>query len=124
MNAKTTNSHPIKTVLTITLGMLVIYFITKWKWSLNLALVVGILGLFSKYLATKIDFLWMKLTWVLSLIVPNILLTIVFFLALTPIAWFSKLFGKKNQLSVKNRSDSLFKEYNKQFEKASFEKVW
>jgi hypothetical protein len=75
-------------------------------------------------LAKKIDYLWMKLTWVLSMIVPNVLLSVIFYLFLTPIALLSRIFGKKNQLTLKNTKDSLFKENTKKFEKSSFEKTW
>ncbi|MCF6170545.1 MAG: hypothetical protein L3J66_06145 [Bacteroidales bacterium] len=108
----------------VTLGFLLIYLVSKWQWTLNVAFIVGILGLFSAYLARKIDFLWMKLAWLLSLIVPNVLLSLVFFMVLTPVAWLSGIFGRKDQLSLKNTNDSLFKEYNKKFDKAYFEKPW
>jgi hypothetical protein len=123
MNQKNIKPEPFKTILVITMGMLTIYIITKWNWALSLSLTIGLLGLFFNYLAIKIDFLWMKLAWVLSLIVPNILLSIIFYLFLMPIAFLSKIF-EKNQLNLKNNSKSLFKSYNKKFDKLSFEKPW
>lgn len=124
MITKKDKSEPIKTVLVITVGMLVVYLATKWKWSINVSIIVGILGLVSNYFAEKIDFLWMKLSLLLSLIVPNILLSIIFYLFLTPLALLSKHFGEKNQLSLKNTAQSLFKHKNKHYEKISFEKPW
>jgi hypothetical protein len=56
--------------------------------------------------------------------VPNILLSLVFFVFLTPIAFFSRIFGEKNPLSIKNTSSSLFKNYENKTDKASFEKPW
>jgi len=117
-------SDPVKTVLVICVGFLVVYIITKLQWTLYTALVVGILGVLSEYISKKIDFVWMKLTWVLSLIVPNILLTFVFYIFLTPIALMSRLFGEKNQLGLKNNKESMFKTSNKKFEPKSFEKTW
>jgi hypothetical protein len=104
--------------------MLVVYMVFKQDWALKTSLVIGLAGLFSDYLAEKIDWLWMKLTWILSKIVPNILLSVVFYILLTPIAFFSRIFGEKNQLSLKNTSPSLFKSYDKVMDKASFEKPW
>jgi|WetSurMetagenome_2_1015567.scaffolds.fasta_scaffold121563_4 hypothetical protein len=124
MNTKHLKSEPVKTVLVITVGMLVVYSITKWKWALNVSLLVGLLGLFSSYLAKKIDYIWMKFTWILSFIVPNIILSIIFYVFLTPIALLSKIFGKKNQLSLKNTTSTLFKDYNNKLDKVSFEKPW
>ena len=121
---KKNKSEPVKTVLTITIGFLVVYLVSKWRWSLNVALIIGLCGVFSTYLAKKIDFVWMKLTWVLSLIVPNILLSLIFYVFLTPIALLSRVFQKHDQLFLKNTVKSTFKDYNKQFEKRSFENPW
>ena len=123
-STKQIKSDPKQTILVITVGMIVVHLITKQMWALQAAVLIGLAGLFSDYLAEKIDWLWMKLTWVLSKIVPNILLSLVFFVFLTPIAFFSRIFGEKNQLSIKNTSSSLFKVYDKKMDKASFEKPW
>jgi hypothetical protein len=124
MNPKQINSNPVKTVLIITVGFLIVYMVTKRPWAIKVSVLIGLLGLVSEYLAKKIDFFWMKLTWVLSLIIPNILLTLIFYFMLTPIALLSKLFGNKNQLTLKNTEQSLFKDCKKDFDKASFEKPW
>ncbi len=117
-------SDPVKTVLVITVGMLVVHLLTKLQWPLYVSLIIGILGVFSETVAQKIDWLWMKLTWVLSKIIPNILLSLVFYLFLTPIALLSRLFGEKDPLRLKNDRDSVFKEYNKSFKPEGFEKTW
>ena len=119
-----TKSNPAKTVLIITVGFLLIYILTKWQPSFYIALLLGTLGGLSDYLAKKIDFVWMKLTKWLSLIIPNILLTLVFYLFLTPLAFMSKLFGERNQLNLKNNQSTLFKTSNKSFEPHNFEKTW
>jgi len=121
---KTQKTDPVKTVLTISVGFTVLYFITKWDWTIITALVVGLAGVFSSYLSKKIDFLWMKLAWFLNLIVPNVLLTIIFFLLLFPLALLSRIFGKKDPLILKNKKDSYFKNCNRQLDKTSFEKPW
>ena len=124
MSVKKFKSDPIKTVLVITVGMLVLYFVTDVQWLLIVSLIVGLTGLISPYLAKKIDYLWMKLAWILSLIVPNIILSIVFYLFLTPLALLSRLFGKSDPLTLKNSSETLFKDYKKSVDKSSFEKPW
>ena len=122
--AKKIKSDPKTTLLVITLGMVVVYVVTKMNWALITALAVGIGGLLSDFLAEKIDWLWMKLTHVLSLIVPNILLSVIFYVFLTPIAILSRIFGKSNPLDLKNTSSSLFKDHSRPMDKASFEKPW
>jgi len=86
---------------------------------------VGLIGVFSPYLSRKIDFLWMKLAWVLSLIIPNIILTLVFFLILFSVSLLSKIFSKnKNPLQLKNNSNTTYIERNKEFDASSFEHPW
>ena len=115
---------PLKTILTITVGFLLIHIFTDLQWALFVAIFIGLAGLVSPYLAKQINFLWEKLTWVLSLIVPNILLSIIFYLFLTPIAWASKLFQKEDVLKLKNPTGSVFRDSNKFFDKKSFENPW
>ena len=121
---KNLKSEPIKTCLTIAVGFIVVFLATKAQWAIYVSLIVGAIGLFSDYLSQKIDFVWMKLTWVLSLIVPNILLGAIFYLFLFPISMLSKLFGKSDPLLLKNSNSSTFTTEHKEFSKASFEKPW
>ncbi len=113
-----------KTILTITVGFMVLYLISKKDWTLYAAFSVGLAGLLSTYLREKMAFLWMKLAWLLSLFVPNILLSLVFFLFLFPVALLSRLFGKKDALGLKNTSASLFKTSSRTIDKSFFEKPW
>lgn len=124
MIMKRQKTDPAKTVLTISVGFIVLYLITKWDWTISVALVVGLMGVFSTYLSRMIDFLWMKLSWLLNLITSNILLSTIFFLFLFPIALLSRLFGKNDPLNLKNKAGSNFKNSNKQFDKISLEKPW
>lgn len=121
---KQIKSNPVKTVLTISIGFLVVYVITKLTWALNVAVIVGLIGIFSGYLSRKIEFVWFKLTMILSLIVPNIILGLVFYLVLFPIAILSRLFGKKDQLMLNSGYHSMYKSSEKKFEKISFENTW
>jgi len=117
-------SNPAKTVLTISMGMLVLYFFTKWQWPLWLSFGIGLIGLLSTFLSEKIEWLWMKLAWLLSLLIPKILLSIIFYLLLFPIALISKIFKKTDPLMLKNNSTSTFTTVNKKFSKENFEKIW
>jgi hypothetical protein len=124
MSAKSTKSEPVKTILIIVLGFMIIYLITKSQVWLNIALILGLTGFLSGYLAKKIDFIWMKLAWILGLIIPNILLSVIFYLFLTPLALLSRIGKSKNLLMIKNNRSTLFKEHIREFDKVSFEKPW
>jgi ABC-type multidrug transport system fused ATPase/permease subunit len=119
-----TKTDPIKTVLTISVGFIVVFLITKWKWAITISLIVGLAGLSSDFLSKKIDFIWMKLSWVLSLIVPNIILSAIFYLFLFPVSLLYKAISQNDPLMLKNNLSSTFINSNKTFTKASFEKSW
>jgi len=121
---KEQKTDPIKAVLTISVGFMLLYLITKWNWTILMALAIGLAGIFSNYLSKKIDYLWMKLAWLLNLILPKVLLFIIFFPFLFPLAILFRLFGKKDPLNLNNKADSLFIKCNKKFDKVSLEKPW
>lgn len=115
---------PSKTVLTIVIGFLVIYLLGHFTWALWIAISVGVLGVLSSYLALKIQEAWMGLSKVLGYFIPTILLFIIFFIILFPIALLSRIFGEKDPLQLKKTDKSLFKTVNKTFTKDTFEKTW
>ena len=117
-------SNPIQTVLIITLGFGFLFLFTKHNWMLYVSLIVGTLGTMSTFMGEKIDWIWTKLGWILSKIVPNIILTIIFYLVLSPTAFLSRLFGKKDPMDMKNQAVSLFKLKDSPFSRESFEKPW
>ena len=111
------------TVLVICMGFLVLYLVFGWKWAIYTSLGVGVLAIASGFLSRQIEWAWMKLAMVLGYIVPNILLSVIFFLFLFPIALLSKLF-KKDTLMLSSKHKSYFIDINKQMDKAAFEKTW
>ena len=122
---------PSKTVLTIVIGFLVIYLLGlidqlegDFTWALWVAIIVGVPGLLSSYLALKIQEAWMGIGTILSYIIPPILLSAVFFIILFPIALLSRLFGEKDPLQLKKTDSTLFKTVDKTFAKDTFEKTW
>ncbi len=121
---KKTTTEPAQTILVICLGLIVVHLATKWRFALPIALVIGLMGTFSTTMAYWIDYAWMKLAWLLSLIVPNILLSAVFYLFLTPFGLLSRIFGDRDPMQLKNTSNTMFKDSQKSFDKKSFENPW
>ncbi len=117
-------TEPVKTVLTICMGLLVIHMITGSVYLLYACLVIGLAGMFSSRMARLIDKGWMKLAFLLGLIVPNILLGAIFYLFLFPISLLARVFGARDPLNLRNRLHSNYVERNKEFTKESFEKYW
>lgn len=111
------------TILVISMGFLVLHLAFSWQWAVIVSLIVGVIGIVSSYLSSKIELAWMKLAQLLGYIVPNILLCIVFFLFLTPISILFRLFNK-DVLMLSNEYDSYFIDIDKEIDKKNFEKVW
>ena len=117
-------SDPAKTMLTISMGFLVVYLLTNLSWALITSLSIGVIGISSAFISKLIEKLWFKLAWLLGLIIPNILLTVIFFLILFPFALLSRLFRSTDLLHLKNNADSTFTVCNKEYDKKSFENPW
>ena len=111
------------TMLVISMGFLVLHLVYSWQWAVIVSLVVGIVGVVSPLLSRKIEWAWMKLAQVLGYIVPNILLSVVFFLFLFPISLLSRLFTKDPLMLSKN-NETYFIDINKEMDKKDIEKTW
>ena len=111
------------TILVIVIGFLVLYLAFALKWMLLVSVIVGLVGISSTYLSEKIEWVWMKLAKVLSYIVPNIILSILFFLFLFPISLLAKISGK-DPLMLSSKHKSYFVDINKELDKKYFEKIW
>ena len=111
------------TILIISMGFLILNLVFNWQWAIYVSLIVGVIGVISTFLSKKIEWVWMKLTQLLEYIIPNILLSIVFYLFLFPISLISKL-SSKDPLMLSNKYKTYFIDVNKEVYKKSFEKIW
>jgi hypothetical protein len=87
------------------------------------ALIVGAIGLFVPALSRKIHDLWMKFAELLGLVMNKVILGIVFYLFLFPVALLSRLF-RKNPFKAKKETSSYFSERNFTYTKKSLEQLW
>ena len=110
-------------LLTVTVGMLIIHFLFDVAILSKVALGIGLIGLFVRPLAKWIAWGWYKLSEGLAYVNSRILLSVVFFLALVPIALFSRIFTK-GDLQLKRKKDSYYSDRNHQYTPKDFESVW
>lgn len=111
------------TILTISMGFLALYLIFNWKWAVIIALLIGLIGIFSPFLSRKIEWFWMKISKILALVFPKILLTLVYFLFLVPVAALYKLFNK-DPLKLNKNYNSYFLKIERSFDKNNLNKTW
>jgi hypothetical protein len=113
-----------KSTLTIVIGFILMSNYFNFKPLFIFGIVIGLIAIFSEKVNDKIIWTWNKLAEILGLIMPNVLLSIVYYLFLTPLAWLNRIDRKKNPLQLRNNSDSMFITKRKVFSKVSLEKIW
>lgn len=111
------------TILVIVLGFTLLYLLFNSIWLLYTAFGIGLLGVLSTKIGLLIEKLWFGLAKILGHIVPTILMTVIFYVFLFPIALVSRIFNK-DPLLLSNEHNSYFKTINKRFVKDDFEKIW
>jgi hypothetical protein len=109
-----------ETVLVITVGFLILHLVFKGRVFLYCALVIGLAGVFSFWLSEKIDWVWNKLSLLLGKVSNGVLLTLIFFLVVTPMGLIRRI-GKKG---FDPGAKSNFSDREHVFGKGDFEKVW
>jgi hypothetical protein len=112
------------TILVIVVGFIIIYAYSKNFNFLKVSIIIGLLGVIFDKASLFINKIWFKISFILSLIIPNILLGSIFYLILFPIALLSRLFGNKDPLNLKNSLKTLFINKNTNFKAKSFEQPW
>lgn len=115
----------IESILVICTGFVFIFLITKLKIFITLSFFIGVIGVFSDYLSSKINWLWTKLAHVLGYVNSKILLSLVFFLVLMPISLLMRL-GKKDSLRLKKHvgQESYFEDKNHEYRSSDIENTW
>ena len=112
------------TVLVIVVGFIIIYAYSKNYIFLRISIIIGLVGVISDSASLIIDKIWFKISYILGLIVPNILLGLIFYIILFPIALLSRIFKKDDPLMLSNNKESFFKNRIQKFKIISFEKPW
>jgi TRAP-type mannitol/chloroaromatic compound transport system permease large subunit len=118
----------IETMLVITVGMLVLHFVFKEKtgesYFLTASLIFGLIGVFSNFLSEQVSWVWGKIAHILGTFNSYVLLSIVFFIFLTPVAFLYKL-TRKDTLRLKvQKNGTIYEERNHLYVPKDLENVW
>jgi hypothetical protein len=113
----------LETVLTIATGLMVLSFVFHTKWLVVAAIALGAVSLASKLLAGKVAWAWLKLAAGLGYVMSHVLMTILFFCVLVPVALLSR--RGKDPLQLKKKSEgSYYFERDHRYEAKDFENIW
>jgi hypothetical protein len=124
---KLTREKELETILTICVALVVIFLVSKnhHHYWLTISVILGFIGMFSKYLASKIAWAWMKLSEGMGAVSSKIILSFIFFVFLFPIAMLSRLFGGKSSLQLKKvEGNSYYFTRNHKFEAKDLKNTW
>lgn len=109
----------------VTLAILTIcYYLTENAILLLLALLISFLSLLSTTFRTGIHKMLTAATQIVGFLSQKVVLTLIFFGVLTPLALLYRIFGKREMKDFTRKTSSTFSERNETIRKTSFEKPW
>ncbi|HMO81780.1 MAG TPA: SxtJ family membrane protein [Pyrinomonadaceae bacterium] len=112
-------------LLSITMGLMGLYLIfVEFHFLPALAFAIGVIGLLSSFVRNWIVWSWMKFGQFLGTINGTILLSIVFFVVLFPIALMARAFGKSSFSLDPASEETGYVERNHEYTSEDFENAW
>jgi hypothetical protein len=132
MNKDQQRSKDLESVLAIITGLVVISAVfsddpiefsdSKMNF-IYIAGSIGVLSLFSKTFSKYLSIAWMKLAEGMGYVMSKVVLSIIFFVFLSPIAFLYRLATKKS-MKKNSSTDTVFDERNYTFAKKDFDNPW
>ena len=117
-------SDKYKTILVIVTGLLAIAWIFDLPLLGKIAVVIGAISIFFPAAARGIEWVWFKIALGLGWINSRILLSVIYFVFLLPIAWLSRLFTKDPLALRKNKRATLFVTRDHLYTGKDLEDIW
>ena len=113
-----------KTILVIVTGLLAIGWIFDIPVLGKIAVAIGAVSIFIPPAARAIEWVWFKIALGLGWINSRILLSIIYFVFLMPIAWLSRLFTKDPLALKKDKRSTLFVTRDHLYTGKDLENIW
>jgi hypothetical protein len=113
-----------KTILVIVTGLLALAWIFNVPLLGKIALAIGVISILIPPAAKAIEWAWLKLALGLGWVNSRILLSIIYFLFLMPIAWISRLFTKDPLALKKDKRTTLFVTRDHLYTGKDLENIW
>lgn len=121
MNPPKANTHT--TILVMVTGFLVLSYIFKAPVLITIATVVALVTLIIPKVGKAIEWLWYKIATVLGWFNTRVLLGLLFYAFLFPIALLARAFGKVN-LKLNKPTGSVFTIRDHKYTEEDFENMW
>ncbi|HOW52559.1 MAG TPA: SxtJ family membrane protein [bacterium] len=114
----------IETLAVLALAALLFNLWLGHAWLLYLATALLALAIFPNPLATLITKGWLKFSEVLGAVMSRLIMTLIFFFFLTPLAFVYRLFNRAAADHFLKKRDTYWRVAEEKFTKESFEKPW
>lgn len=115
----------IKTINILTIAVLIVYSIFGIKWLIWIAILLAFGNALESRITAAVANYWMRFALKIGYFNSMIILFIMFFFMLTPIAFIYRLFNREKVYPFrKNLRKSYFDDIHKSCRKDDFEKLW
>jgi hypothetical protein len=123
-NVSYTAEQNLRTLIVLATGILVLFLVFHKPWLSWIALGVLVIAAFSDWLSAKVAWLWLKFAEVLGKVNSRVLLSLVFFVFLVPLALVRRLFVRNALDLTPPASGTLFHERNHRYTAQDLENPW
>ncbi len=113
----------LEAILVICLGLIVFYLILDIRVLLMISIFLGLSGLFIPFVAKWVAKGWYGLSHVMGFVMSKVILSIVFFVFLFPMALISRAGGKLS-IKLKKSPGSYWSIRNHTYKKEDLENMW
>ena len=123
MEKENNKAKSLETILVLAGALIVTYWVTQKKIFLLLALILILIGITSPFIADKISVAWLKFSEIIGSVMSKVILSIIYFVFLVPIALLYQL-SKKDYLSLKRKKDSYYINRSHTYSPKDLENIW
>lgn len=120
---KITKDKTTEAILVIVVGLVILFLLYNNHYFLYSAIGFGIIGVTIKPLAQIIAKAWFRLGELLGFVVSKLVLSVVFYLLLIPIAFLHNLFNK-DSLKIKHSKNSMWFDRNHTYTSEDLKNIW
>lgn len=114
-----------KSILVIVIGFMILAEVFELKYLYYGALAVGVLSLLSDEIAQKIEWLWFKLAEGMGWVMSKVILSLVYYVILLPLATAQRTLSRNDPLQLKKPNNkSTLVDRNHVFKKEDLENIW
>lgn len=115
---------PVETMLVLAMGCLLAYVVFHWKAGLYFSFGFGGIGIFSGWLSMRIAWVWMAVAKALGRVTNGVLLSVLFFFVVMPVAFFRRVLGKDRLTFFDPKATSNFVSREHLFAREDLDRTW